>query len=114
MMVGALLAQPRTRVILRSRFLLLPTHRHTPRLTDMLRRINALVDFSDPKEMIKHLLVGSEGTLGFVSRVTYNTVPDYKDKASAFVVFETVEDAAHATHLLREAKCTDAVELMDR
>jgi D-lactate dehydrogenase len=77
-------------------------------------RINALVDFHEPLEIIKHLMVGSEGTLGFVSRVTYNTVADYKDKASAFVVFENVEDAAHATHLLREAKCTDAVELMDR
>uniref|UniRef100_A0A7S0W731 D-lactate dehydrogenase (cytochrome) n=1 Tax=Hemiselmis tepida TaxID=464990 RepID=A0A7S0W731_9CRYP len=76
--------------------------------------INALVDFDEPKEVIKHLMVGSEGTLGFVSRVTYNTVPDYKDKASAFVIFQSVEDAALATHHLREANCTDAVELFDR
>eukprot|EP00281_Chroomonas_sp_CCMP1168_P023421 CAMPEP_0206227410 /NCGR_PEP_ID=MMETSP0047_2-20121206/8608_1 /ASSEMBLY_ACC=CAM_ASM_000192 /TAXON_ID=195065 /ORGANISM="Chroomonas mesostigmatica_cf, Strain CCMP1168" /LENGTH=1070 /DNA_ID=CAMNT_0053650559 /DNA_START=34 /DNA_END=3246 /DNA_ORIENTATION=+ len=76
--------------------------------------INALVDFDSPIEVIKHLMVGSEGTLGFVSRVTYNTVPDYKDKASAFFVFSCVEDAATATHHLREAKCTDAVELFDR
>jgi D-lactate dehydrogenase len=76
--------------------------------------INALVDFEEPLEIIKHLMVGSEGTLGFVSRATYHTVPDYKDKASAFIVFTTVDDAANATALLRQAKCTDAVELMDR
>ncbi len=76
--------------------------------------INALVDFDQPLEIIKHLMVGSEGTLGFVSRATYHSVPDYKDKASAFIVFATVDDAANATALLRVAKCTDAVELMDR
>jgi len=76
--------------------------------------INALVDYDEPLEMIKHLFVGSEGTLGFVSRATYHTVPDYKDKASAFIVFPTVEDASNVTWELRKAGCTDAVELFDR
>lgn len=76
--------------------------------------INALVDFTDPLEMVKHLFVGSEGTFGFVSRATYHSVPDYKDKASAFIVFPTVEDASNATWELRKAGCTDAVELFDR
>jgi len=76
--------------------------------------INALVDFDDAKEMIKHLMVGSEGTLGFVSRATYNTVPDYHNKSSAMIVFPTVEDASNATWELRKAGCADAVEIMDR
>jgi len=76
--------------------------------------INALVDYTDPLEMIKHLFVGSEGTFGFVSRATYHSVPDYKDKASAFIMFPTVEDASNATWELRKAGCTDAVELFDR
>lgn len=44
--------------------------------------LNALVDFSpdDPISIIKHLMVGSEGTLGFISNVTYNTVPEVKHK----------------------------------
>ena len=44
--------------------------------------LNALVDFptSDPVEIIKRLLIGSEGTLGFVSRATYNTVPEWPHK----------------------------------
>ena len=71
-------------------------------------------DFTDPLEMIKHLFVGSEGTFGFVSRATYHSVPDYKDKASAFIVFPTVEDASNVTWELRKAGCTDAVELFDR
>ncbi len=45
--------------------------------------LNALVDFplSDPIEIIKRLMIGSEGTLGFVSRATYNTVPEWPHKA---------------------------------
>ena len=44
--------------------------------------LNALVDFpvDDPVEIIKRLLIGSEGTLGFVSRATYNTVPEWPHK----------------------------------
>lgn len=57
--------------------------------------LNALVDFplDDPIEIIKHLMIGSEGTLGFVSRATYNTVPEWPNKASAFIVFPDVRAA---------------------
>eukprot|EP00955_Chlamydomonas_euryale_P062958 358516-Chlamydomonas_euryale.AAC.2 len=57
--------------------------------------LNALVDFpaDDPIEILKHLMIGSEGTFGFVSRATYNTVPEWPHKASAFVVFPDVRAA---------------------
>ncbi len=57
--------------------------------------LNALVDFplDNPIEIIKHLIIGSEGTLGFVSRATYNTVPEWPNKASAFIVFPDVRAA---------------------
>ena len=57
--------------------------------------LNALVDFpvDDPIEIIKHLMIGSEGTFGFVSRATYNTVPEWPNKASAFIVFPDVRSA---------------------
>jgi len=78
--------------------------------------INALADFPPeaPIEILKRIMVGSEGTLGFVSRVTYNTVPDLPCKASAFLVFPDIEDACDATTILREKTSVDAVELFDR
>ncbi len=30
--------------------------------------LNALVDFDDPVQILAHLMIGSEGTLGFISR----------------------------------------------
>jgi hypothetical protein len=51
--------------------------------------LNALVDFppDDPIAILKHLLVGSEGTLGFISNVTYNTVPEVHHKVRPVHVF---------------------------
>src|SRR6185436_19184138 len=53
--------------------------------------LNALVDFTDPIDILAHLMIGSEGTLGFLSEVTYRTVPDYTDKASALILFDDLE-----------------------
>ena len=78
--------------------------------------INALVDHpvDDPIEIIKRLMIGSEGTLGFVSQATYRTVVDHPHKASAFIVFQDVEDACKAAAVLRRETDVDAVELFDR
>ena len=78
--------------------------------------INALADFSpdDPIEILKRIMIGSEGTLGFVSQVTYQTVPDHPHKASAFFVFADIEEACDATSALREHTSVDAVEIFDR
>ena len=75
--------------------------------------INALVDYQDPIEIIKHLMVGSEGTLAFISNVTFKTIIDEKNKACSLIFFNTIEDACKATILLKSAPVA-AVELLDR
>lgn len=75
--------------------------------------LNALVDFSDPIDILQHLMIGSEGTLGFISEITYQTVPEYADKASALILFNTVVEACEAVVRLKSTPVA-AVELMDR
>ena len=75
--------------------------------------LNALVDFEDPVEIAQHLMIGSEGTLGFISRITYQTVPDPPAKASALLCFPDLRTACAATALLKQC-AVSAVELMDR
>ncbi|MBR9827606.1 MAG: FAD-binding oxidoreductase [Oceanospirillales bacterium] len=75
--------------------------------------LNALTDFEDPIEILQHLMIGSEGTLGFISSITYNTVPEHPHKASALVFFDRVRTTCEAVALLK-ATPVAAVELMDR
>jgi D-lactate dehydrogenase len=75
--------------------------------------INSLLDFEDPVEMVLHLIVGSEGTLGFVSEATFRTIPVKPYRASSLIYFSDLESACNAVPLLREAK-VPAIEIMDR
>jgi len=75
--------------------------------------LNAFLDFDDPADLLAHLLVGSEGTLAFVSEVVFRTVADHPHKASALVLFPDLRRAAEATRALRTGPVS-AVELMDR
>ncbi len=75
--------------------------------------LNALVDFDDPFEILQHLLIGSEGTLGFIAEITYRTVPEHPHKASALVFFPDIETACDAVTALKPTPVS-AVELIDR
>lgn len=75
--------------------------------------LNALVDFSDPLDILAHLMIGSEGTLGFISEITYYTVAEHADKASALILFDDLETACRAVTELTIAPVA-AVELADR
>ncbi len=74
--------------------------------------LNALVDFDDPIDIIQHLMIGSEGTLGFIANITYNTIEDLKLKSCALVFFKDIFAACRFS-----VKCAklpiSAVELMD-
>ncbi len=75
--------------------------------------LNALIDFTDAFEILQHLLIGSEGTLGFISEITYQTVADHPHKASALIFFKDIYTACQAVTILKTSH-VNAVELMDR
>ncbi len=75
--------------------------------------LNSLVDYQDPFDILLHLMIGSEGTLGFISEVTYETVLDHPIKAAAMIFFDSMEVTCHAVTALKMAPVS-AVELIDR
>lgn len=75
--------------------------------------LNALIDFEDPIDILQHLMIGSEGTLGFISEITYRTVPDHPHKASALVFYDQLQTACEAVARAKPSP-VDAVELIDR
>ena len=75
--------------------------------------LNALVEFSDPVDILAHLMIGSEGTLGFISEITYFTVEEHAHKASALILFDRLETACSAVSRLKRTPVA-AVELLDR
>jgi len=74
--------------------------------------INALIDFDDPLAILAHLLVGSEGTLGFISHVVLNTVPLDPERSAALLLFESLETMANAIRVVA-ATGPNAVEFLD-
>jgi D-lactate dehydrogenase len=74
--------------------------------------LNSLVDYRDPIDVIEHLMIGSEGTLGFIAEITYNTVIEHPHKASALFVFKDIEQASQAVTTLSKTPVA-AVEMMD-
>jgi D-lactate dehydrogenase len=74
--------------------------------------LNSLVDYQDPIDILQHLLIGSEGTLGFIADITYNTVVDHAYKASGLFVFADIETTCFAVSELSKTEVA-AVELMD-
>jgi D-lactate dehydrogenase len=75
--------------------------------------INALIDFTYPIDMIKHLMIGSEGTLGFIADITYHTVADNPFKSSGFFIFDSTELACQLVEQLASLD-VNAVELLDK
>lgn len=75
--------------------------------------INSLIDFDEPIDILAHLMIGSEGTLGFISSITYNTVIEHKHRASSLVFFPDMKTTCLAVSSLANANVS-AVELMDR
>lgn len=75
--------------------------------------VNAFIDYSHPLDILAHILIGAEGTLGFISEAVLNTVPDYPLKTTALLYFPNIYAACNAIVPLTHSGA-EAVELMDR
>ena len=75
--------------------------------------LNALLDYDTPLSIFAHLLIGSEGTLAFISEAVMATVPVDPLRATALLLFPDLATACHAVDALRTADAS-AIELLDR
>ena len=69
--------------------------------------LRPLVAYDDPFDIIAHSMVGSEGTLAFLSEVTMKTLKDYPFKASAMVYFLTMKESCEAVVAMKKLKAGD-------
>ena len=74
--------------------------------------INAFLDHDGPAAILTRLLVGSEGTLGFVARAVLRTVPVAPYAATGLLVFAGLAEAVAALPALIAAGAV-AIELLD-
>ncbi|MDR1610280.1 MAG: FAD-binding oxidoreductase, partial [Candidatus Symbiothrix sp.] len=66
--------------------------------------IAPFVEHHDPFDILLHLLVGSEGTLAFISEVTMQTGYDFPYKASAMLYFNDIKEACRAVVAMKKLK----------
>ncbi|MGJ6981071.1 FAD-binding and (Fe-S)-binding domain-containing protein [Aestuariimicrobium soli] len=74
--------------------------------------LNSLLDHDSPAKVLEHLMVGSEGTLGFVASTVFRTVPVLPHVATGLLTFGSLHEATQA---LPELKATGpaVIELLD-
>ena len=74
--------------------------------------VNSFLDFERPIDILTHLIVGSEGTLGFVAQATFRTVPLLPAAATGLALFPSLNAATAALPALVAAGLA-TIELMD-
>ena len=74
--------------------------------------INSLLDFDRPADILAHLVVGSEGTLGFVAEAVFRTIPRLAHVTTALLVFPHLQAANAALPELVDTGVA-TLELMD-
>jgi D-lactate dehydrogenase len=75
-------------------------------------RLDAFLDGSTPVQILRGLMVASEGTLGFIAETVFDTVPLDRFTHTAMLFFPTLRDAAAAVPLFADAGAR-AIEVMD-
>lgn len=95
-----------------------------PELTERIRHkysiknvtglnILPLITFTDPIDILLHCMVGSEGTLAFVSQVTMKTLPVSPLEADAMVYFQDMAEACRAVIAIKNLPVS-AAEMLDK
>ena len=74
-------------------------------------RLCAFLDADEPVEIFRRLLIGSEGTLGFIAEAVLETVPLPSRTTVSWLHFDGIESATEPVPALVESGAT-AVELM--
>ena len=69
--------------------------------------LRPFVAYDDPFDIIAHCVVGSEGSLAFISQVTMRTLHDYPCKASAMLYFFTMRESCEAVVALKQLRSGD-------
>lgn len=75
-------------------------------------RLDAFLDGGTPVEILRGLMVGSQGTFGFISEVVFDTLPLDRKVSTALLFFPSLPAAAAAVPRFTDAGAL-AVELMD-
>ena len=74
--------------------------------------LNSFIDFQSITDIFLHLLIGSEGTLGFISEATFNTIPLFSKAATTLLIFENLIKATSALEALVTTNPA-TIEIMD-
>ena len=74
--------------------------------------LNSFLDHDAPVRILEHLMIGSEGTLGFVAEAVFRTVPVPARTATGLLLFESL-DAATAALPSLVGSGAGVVELID-
>jgi D-lactate dehydrogenase len=74
-------------------------------------RLCAFLDEDDPVQIFRRLLIGSEGTLGFIAEAVFETVPKPSRTTVSWLHFDGIESATEPVPALVQSGAT-AVELM--
>jgi len=75
--------------------------------------LNAFLDYDQPVEILRNLLIGSEGTLAFIAEAVLDTVPELPVKYTGLLLFPDLYAASAAIVPLRDTGAM-TLELMDR
>ncbi|MFF7215902.1 FAD-binding and (Fe-S)-binding domain-containing protein [Streptomyces sp. NPDC008238] len=74
--------------------------------------LNSFLDHTDPADILAHLMIGSEGTLGFVAEAVFRTVPLLPHAATGLLIMPGPAEATDALPALLAAGARTA-ELLD-